>query len=246
MRWNNAFGKKIIKQFFTKDKIEEIKNAVYKLTEENDKKDYVWKFYESNNNNINRIEYFVNHNNYLNELANSKKILCEVNSLMGEESILFKDKINYKYPNGEVFKPHQDISAGWGNYTNKHISFLIPLCDTNDENGGIYFGKKVTKQLTPNFTDLTLDLEYELVCTNLGDVILFDSYIPHTSYKNISKNFRPLLFFTYTPKADGSFYEIYHSDKFKNVPPDIYKEKGKAYRSGNSNIKKIYTTKSTK
>ena len=31
-------------------------------------------------------------------------------------------------------------------------------------------------------------------------------------------------------------YELYHSDKFKNVPPDIYKVKGKKYRSGNTNI----------
>ena len=46
-----------------------------------------------------------------------------VNELMGEESVLFKDKINYKYPGGEGFQPHQDITAGWGNYTNKHVSF---------------------------------------------------------------------------------------------------------------------------
>jgi ectoine hydroxylase-related dioxygenase (phytanoyl-CoA dioxygenase family) len=240
MEWNNAFGKKVIKQFFTNKEIDSIKKSVSKLTNEEDRKDYVWKFYESDSKNINRIEYFVNYNEMLRELANSKKILDEVNSLIGEESILFKDKINYKYPHGEVFKPHQDITAGWGDYTNRHVSLCIPLCNTDNENGGIYFGEKVTEQLTPKFTDLTDDLKYELVCTELGDVIFFDSYVPHTSYKNISENSRPLLFFTYTPKSEGDYYEKYHSDKFQNVPPDIYKEVGKSYRSGNTNIEKVY------
>ena len=159
---------------------------------------------------------------------------------MGEESVLFKDKINYKYPGGEGFQPHQDITAGWGNYTNKHVSFALPLCDTDDENGGIYFGDTITEQLTPNFTDLTLELDYKLICTSLGDVIFFDSYVPHASYDNKTQDPRPFLFFTYTPKSDGDFYEQYHADKFKNVPPDIYKVKGKSYRSGNTNVESIF------
>ena len=49
--------------------------------------------------------------------------------------------------------------------------------------------------------------------------------------------------FTYIPKAQGDYYEQYHRDKFKNVPPDIYKEKGKAYRSGNTNKEKVFKWK---
>ena len=83
--------------------------------------------------------------------------------------------------------------------------------------------------------DLLEDFEYNPITTNLGDIILFDSYIPHRSNLNNSQNERPILFFTYTFKKDGFHYEKYHSDKFKIVPPDIYKIKGKKYRSGNSN-----------
>ena len=238
--WKNAFGKVVSKNFFTREQVEDIKTMVLTLTEEEDRKDYIWKFYEPDKTTVNRIEYFVNYHDGLRQIANSKKILDVVNELMGEESILFKDKINYKYPGGEGFQPHQDITAGWGNYTNKHVSFALPLCDTNDDNGGIYFGDIVTEQLTPNFTDLTLDLNYELSPTSLGDAIFFDSYVPHASYENKTKNSRPFVFFTYTPKSCGDFYEQYHADKFKNVPPDIYKEKGKAYRSGNSNAEKVF------
>ena len=72
--------------------------------------------------------------------------------------------------------------------------------------------------------------------TNLGDIICFDSYIPHASYKNSSDKRRIIVFFTYSPLKNGDFYEQYHADKFKNVPPCIYKEKGKKYRSGNTNV----------
>tara|TARA_R100000005_G_C4999171_1_gene205866 strand:+ start:2194 stop:2919 length:726 start_codon:yes stop_codon:yes gene_type:complete len=238
--WNNAFGKVLMKNFFSHEDMISIKKMVFDLTHEPDRKDYIWKFYESDNTTVNRIEYFVNHHTGLRDLANSEKIMEVVNELMGDESVLFKDKINYKYPGGEGFQPHQDITAGWGNYTNKHVSFALPLCDTNDDNGGIYFGETVTEQLTPNFTDLDMKLDYTLVPTTLGDAIFFDSYVPHASYDNRTEDPRPFLFFTYTPKCAGNFYEQYHADKFKNVPPDIYKEKGKSYRSGNSNVEKVF------
>ena len=87
---------------------------------------------------------------------------------------------------------------------------------------------------------MDLNLPYDAICTDIGDVILFDSYVPHASYENKTSDPRPILMFTYTPKSEGDYYEKYHADKFKNVPPDIYKEVGKSYRSGNTNITKAY------
>lgn len=238
--WSKAFGKKVVKELFTEKEMQSILNETIKLTREEDKKDYIWKFYESENNKINRIEYFVNYNKFFNILSQNEKIVNQVNELMQEDSVLFKDKINCKYPNGEGFHSHQDITAGWGNYTNRHVSMALPMRDTGWENGGILFGKKENEQLTKNFTNLDIDIDYNLEPTKLGDAIFFDSYVPHKSGKNTSLESRFILFLTYTPKSEGSFYEQYHMDKFKNVPPDIYKIKGKKYRSGNSNIKKIY------
>ncbi len=34
----------------------------------------------------------------------------------GEESVLFKDKINFKLPGGDGFKEHQDVQAGWDDF----------------------------------------------------------------------------------------------------------------------------------
>ena len=141
--WNNSFGVKIIRNFFSEKEINSILMNVNELEEEKDRKNYIWKFYEKDIKRINRIEYFVKFNKYFRNLANDNRLIAEANRLLGEDSILFKDKINFKYPGGEGFKPHQDVSAGWGKYCNKHINIAIPLCSTNEENGCIFFGSKM-------------------------------------------------------------------------------------------------------
>jgi ectoine hydroxylase-related dioxygenase (phytanoyl-CoA dioxygenase family) len=234
-QWKNAFGKKVYEGFFSESEIDSLLSLITELENEEDRRDYVWKYYEQGSTATSRIEYFVNYNKDLNNLANDDRIIQKVRDLMGEEPILFKDKINFKYPAGEGFSLHQDISAGWGMYSNVHITFAIPLCDTTKENGCILFGNAETEQLTPNFQDLPNDFELFECPTAKGDVIAFDSYIPHASYENKTSLPRPVLFLTYTPESYGDFYEQYHKDKFENVPPDIYKVKGKKYRSGNSN-----------
>tara|TARA_R100000808_G_C2151295_1_gene160259 strand:- start:441 stop:1175 length:735 start_codon:yes stop_codon:yes gene_type:complete len=234
-KWENAFGKKIYKNLFCESEIETMLQMAVDLEQEEDRRDYVWKYYEQDRKTISRIEYFVNYHEQFFAIANDPTIIGIVEEVLGEEPILFKDKINYKYPVGEGFSLHQDIAAGWGMYTNVHVTIAIPLCDTTEENGCILFGETQTEQLTPNFQDLDDSFDLFECPTEKGDVIAFDSYVPHASYQNKSSHPRPVLFFTYTPKSHGDYYEKYHEDKFANVPPDIYKVKGKKYRSGNSN-----------
>ena len=52
---------------------------------------------------------------------------------------MFKDKVNYKYYDGEEFKLYQDITVVGDGYSNKHITFTIPLCDVNREKWRIIF-----------------------------------------------------------------------------------------------------------
>ena len=238
--WNGAFGFQKIESFFSDIELQEIKKHVSKLALDKDRRDYVWKYYEKEDKEkLNRIEYFVNYNEELKALSLNEKIIKLVKIKLNDEPALFKDKVNFKYPGGEGFLPHQDIAAGWGEYCNKHVSVAIPLCDTDEENGCLFFGKKSRHMLTENFKDLDNDIFLEAAPSKAGDIFLFDSYVPHASYGNKSNFSRAILFFTYTPLSYGDFYEKYHSDKFINVPPDIYKVKGRKYRSGNSNSLEI-------
>ena len=233
--WSEAFGYEKVESFMSSEQIDDVQQHINYLVSEEDKKDYVWKYFEKDKKTLSRIEYFVNHNKSLRGLSLDAKLLSLVQEKLRDIPVLFKDKINFKYPGGEGFLPHQDIAASWGNYCNRHVSVAIPLCDTNEENGCIFFGKKTNHMLTENFQDLNENIHLEACPTNAGDIILFDSYVPHASYGNNSNLSRTIVFFTYTPSECGNFYEEYHSDKFKNVPPDIYKIEGQKYRSGNSN-----------
>ena len=240
------FGKKVIKNFFTKTEVCEIQKEVDAILSEEDRVDYIWKFADINTGRIKRIEYFINHNAFFQKLSISKKIIDEVRNIINEEPVIFKDKINIKYKNMCNFAPHQDICAGWDRYCDHQVTIAIPLCDTGSDNGGICFGNKTNVKITPTFNDLPDDFPLgDPVETSVGDVIFFDSYVPHASYDNKTNNARTILFFTYNKKSDGNHYESYHEDKFKSVPPDISKVPGKQYRSGNSNYKKNIFNKET-
>tara|TARA_Y100000816_G_C25588731_1_gene316235 strand:- start:16 stop:522 length:507 start_codon:yes stop_codon:yes gene_type:complete len=149
---------------------------------------------------------------------------------------LMKDKINFKYPLGDGFIEHQDISAGWHKYGKKHITIAIPLTITTIDNGCLWVADiNCKKQLTEDFTNLNNSIVsnslYKSIETNIGDIFMFDSFLPHKSFKNNTDKPRKILYFTYT---DTDKYEIYHNDKFKVVPPDFYRDKNKKYKSNNT------------
>ena len=74
---------------------------------------------------INRIENMTPFHGGLSALANSFVPSC--GQLLGEEAVLFKDKINFKMPGGDGFKPHQDSQAGWESYATYFINVMVCL-----------------------------------------------------------------------------------------------------------------------
>ena len=58
-----------------------------------------------------------------------------VGQLMGEPAVLFKEKINFKMPGGDGFKPHQDSQAGWDAYAEFFVSALVCIDEATPENG---------------------------------------------------------------------------------------------------------------
>ena len=232
----------ILKNFFSKKDILSIKKEIEFLEQQPDKKKYIRKYYEyQNENTLSRIEYFVKYSTIMKNISNI--------FFNNKQYILMKDKINFKYPKGEGFKPHQDITSGWGKYSKKHFNVAIPIDDTYLENGCLWFADiNCDKMLTREFTDLDYSIVgkklYKPSITDTGDIIIFDSYIPHKSFVNTTNKNRIILFFTYVlidnDNNEDDIYEHYHEDKFKSVPPNIYRDKNlnMKYRSGNTNAKR--------
>ena len=81
------------------------------------------------------------------------------------------------------------------------------------------------------------DLQWEPLETKPGDLVLFDSYIPHRSGPNQSNKPRRAAYITYNPKSQQNCREKYYRHKRTVFPPDVERIPGRSYAdSGIYNI----------
>ncbi len=185
---------------------------------------------------LQRIENFLQYNPELDALINDKRMLDFVGQLFGEDAVLYKEKINYKLPGGDGFNPHQDVAAGWWMYGQSlHISVLIAVDGATKVNGGLELvrGAHRDGMLSPEWKELPKDvcerLHWEMAEARPGDVVFFDSYVPHRSGPNNTDKPRRVVYTTYGKASEGDFRARYYADKRKSFPPDVEREQGKVY-----------------
>ncbi|MGG1680088.1 phytanoyl-CoA dioxygenase family protein [Neobacillus sp. NRS-1170] len=185
---------------------------------------------------LNRIENFLPYHSELNELVNGEWMLGLVSQLFGEEAVLFKEKINFKLPGGEGFKPHQDVQAGWDEYGHTlHISVAICIDEANENNGCLEcaLGEHKKGLLGPMYEELPKEavdkLDWVSYPMQPGDMIIFDSYTPHRSGPNLTDTTRRMIFLTFNKLSQGDFREEYYKNKRKNFPPDFERKPGEKY-----------------
>jgi len=171
------------------------------------------------------------HEGYRN-LANALK--TPVGQLLGEQATLFKEKVNFKMPGGDGFKPHQDSQAGWDAYADFFISVLISIDEATVENGCLeicagHHKRGLFQSWEPLGDDDMEGMEFVPVPTRPGDLIFFDCYAPHQSKANMSNQIRRIYYATYNRESAGDHLEQYYADKHKNYPPDIDRTSGKDY-----------------
>ncbi len=231
---NNGYVK--INSFYNQEEIEKIitwTNEVQNFKETPGK----WQMYFETSKDIkkkrilSRIENFEPYHLGFKNLFQAK-ILKGVEELFGSKAVLFKDKINFKMPGGSGFKAHQDVQAGWDKYCKLHITALVCVDATTVENGclEIAIDKHINKMIGNSWEPLDDSLlEYKSFPTKPGDVIFFDSYCPHKSEKNNTKNSRRVLYITFNRLKDGDFRKKYFDDKKINYPQDCERDPKKKY-----------------
>jgi ectoine hydroxylase-related dioxygenase (phytanoyl-CoA dioxygenase family) len=149
--------------------------------------------------------------------------------------VLFKDKINFKLPGGDGFKPHQDQQAGWSTYADLFITAMVSIDPTTAENGCLELcaGQHTHGLLGGEWTPMTAaDMERlhaRPVPTQPGDVVFFDSYTPHASGPNLTPEPRRVLYITYNRLSAGDHRVRYYADKRRNFPPDIERDPTRTY-----------------
>ena len=217
-------GYLLIKNYFKPDEIFFIKHFKQYLQQLKEEKGKYMIYYETINNKKmrSRIEHFVPYFNNINDLLkNNIEPLLE--KILEEKITLFKDKLNWKYPNGDGFKAHQDHPA-WNDFPiSRFYSVALFADNATKENGCLEIVKENNNILYNNDgcinTTIENSLHWEYLDATSADLFIFDSYITHRSSKNTTEKSRSIFYFTYNKLSEGNHYDDYVKNKRKYFPP---------------------------
>ena len=202
----------VLRQYYSVNTIQKILDEVNHLESLMPKKGEMMKYYDtpfrqdSNNKSmiLIRIEKFIETSPYLESIVNNASVHSLLRQLFGESALLLKEKINFKPPGAPPDLLHQDSQAGWDNYGSEFVSVLIAVEDSNRSNACVEFdnsGYNINGLAGPLWTPLTSkdipNAEMIPIETKAGDIILFNSYVPHGSEANTSDKRRCNIYLTY-------------------------------------------------
>ena len=182
-----------------------------------------------------RIENFINYHEGLNKFLKNK-IENIVEEIYNGKLNLLKDKLNWKFGGGKGFKAHQDQPAWTDFEPERYVTVALFANNTTKENGCLEFSydsykeellsydKNTTGQLTKEIED---NINWKHIETTPRDILIFDSYAPHRSGPNNTKNNRRIFYFTYNEDKYGDLYDSYLKKKREEFPPDIERDNKK-------------------
>ncbi len=181
---------------------------------------------------VQRIEDFCPHHPAMDEVSRRGALSRWLATLMGGETVLFKDKINFKYPGGAGFTAHQDQAAGWTAYAPLFVTALVTIDPATALNGclEIATAPRVLGLIGAEWAPLPEEaLGLVAVPTEPGDVIFFDSFVAHASKANLTASQRRVLYLTYNLATEGDHRRRYFEEKRAAFPPDIERRPGESY-----------------
>ena len=114
----------------------------------------------------------------------------------------------------------EDVTAyARGELTSMHITASIAIDEATMENGPLEFAGGRHLEGVVDHTNGVLDgaVEAEMKFTPLlvepGDVVLFDSWVPHRSGQNLSNRWRRSAFLTFNKASEGDLHGAYYAKK---------------------------------
>ena len=229
------------KKFFNKKKISDLLKSIKKIKTKNTINKNIFRYFENSILNKNkkilvRSENFYRKDKNLTKIINDKGIKLIVKKLLKKNPILFKEKINFKPSGCTADTLHQDSQAGWYIFTKKFVNVLISIEKSTLKNGCLQFdisgnncSKLIKKDMLPLKYNELKKPKFKSFELDVGDVIFFNSYIPHKSGPNKSKKSRIQIYLTYNSISAGNFRKRYISEKRKSFPPNNERIKGINY-----------------
>ena len=149
-------------------------------------------------------------------LAHDPRLFAAVESVLGGEARLMKDKFIAKPPGAAGYAAHQDGAywPGMGLDVGRFLTAILFLDDSTEAKGTIecaagLHGRLLTDPDTVADPDESRLGDFTPIEAKAGDLLLLHSLTPHRSGPNRSSEMRRTLLFTYgiDPRAD--LYDLY-------------------------------------
>ena len=189
------------------------------------------KYFEGEARTLCRVEDFLPWHDGLRGLLLRDDLMACLERLFGEPAVLFKEKINFKAPGGDGFAPHQDAPAFASFGQDWHVTAMFAIDEATRSNGCLEFVRGHAERMAiaqeedgTVARDVEAGLCWEPLEAEPGDVVLFDSYVPHRSGRNESGTPRRAAFVTYNPASQGERRADYFARKRRAFPPECERD----------------------
>lgn len=208
----------LITDLFDRSLIGEIKTWINEVQSWDDNGAWL-NHYEATDNGAQkcRTEYFTPFHPQLRAMLCEGTMLEVASALLGEQAVLYKEKINYKLAGGAGWDAHQDAPAY--PFLDLHISCMVAIDDANEENGCLEIVSKHHHELIPTDSRgcipraVEAKLDWQAVPLIAGQTMWFHSRTPHRSGDNKSSRNRRAMYPTYNAASEGDLREKYYETK---------------------------------
>jgi len=180
-----------------------------------------------------RVEDFVTDHEVWYRLCHVYLQKC-VSELLGEDFVLFKEKLNLKPPGGSGFAPHTDtpsLRVPFGSFgPQTFVTVMVAIDDMDGKNGclrvcrGSWCEHNAVQVVQPEVganpdgagragaipPAVAAKLTFEDVCVKAGSIAIFGGMLPHRSAVNTSIFSRRAVFLTYNPAREGDYHDLYY------------------------------------
>ena len=168
-----------------------------------------------------RTENFVPFHDGLRGMLTDGPMLHIASALIGEQAVLYKEKVNYKLAGGAGYSPHQDAPAY--PFVERHVSCMIAVDDADIHNGCLAVASGLHHEVLPLDDvgcirrDVADSLPWMSVPLRAGDMLWFHSRTPHRSGPNHSRDDRRAIYPTYNALSEGDLRAAYYDEKLARM-----------------------------
>ena len=164
-----------------------------------------------------RSENLIPFHDGLRRLLTEGPMLATASALLGQQAVLYKEKVNYKLAGGAGYAPHQDAPAY--PFIDAHVSCMVAVDDATIDNGCLEVVEGAHATVLAMDEGGCIDpalvaaFDWTAVEVPAGSTLWFHSRTPHRSGPNRSPVPRRALYPTYNALAEGDLREEYYATK---------------------------------